>query len=224
MAPRKRSGSNTEAAPAQSKKSKKSKTDDQSDDPVFAGILHQSKRWAPVSGSRNCDAEYKYLIAKQGEEKAYSYICVCRPPWEDDSNDSDESDDEDSASEDDDDDDDKSEEDGEDGEKSEKQPPCDGGKTCLCGKPAAEAPDHPWIITHAGLSKFNNTRTMTYLRSPGAFDMDVYNDFEGYGVMEVLENLILDFVEADGNWKEQWAVCEAMVWFLLDDAAQPMMG
>lgn len=177
-------------------------------------VLHRSSRWAEVSGSRNADAEYKWLQQKEGEESAYSYQCLCQPPWEVDSDEDEEDSDSDEDGED--------EEDDEEGSKKEKVK-CDAGKTCLCGKPASEHPDHHWIISHAGLQKFNTQRTMCYLRCPDAFDMHIYNDFEGYGVLEVLENLLLDFVEADGNWKEQWVVCETMVWFLLDDASEPMM-
>ncbi|KAJ0334378.1 hypothetical protein COL5a_000435 [Colletotrichum fioriniae] len=33
---------------------------------------------------------------------------------------------------------------------------CDGGKTCLCTKPAAKHPDVPYVITHAGFRKLMN--------------------------------------------------------------------
>jgi hypothetical protein len=35
----------------------------------------------------------------------------------------------------------------------------------------------------------------------------------------MLQNLILDFEEAAGNYKEQWAVCEALAFFLQVDVA-----
>ncbi len=54
------------------------------------------------------------------------------------------------------------------------------------------------------------------LRSPGSFGLDSFNDHEGYGVVEVLQNLVLDFKEAAGNYKEQWAVCEALALLLAD--------
>ncbi|KAJ9150965.1 hypothetical protein NKR19_g5137 [Coniochaeta hoffmannii] len=63
---------------------------------------------------------------------------------------------------------------------------------------------------------------MTYLRRPDMFDMCIYNDFYSYGILEVLENLLLDYVEAEGNWKEQWDVCQTIAWFLLDHSSEPM--
>lgn len=41
-------------------------------------------------------------------------------------------------------------------------------------------------------------------------------------MMEVLQNLILDFVEAKDNWKEQWVVCEAMAFWLSDHSSDPL--
>jgi hypothetical protein len=78
------------------------------------------------------------------------------------------------------------------------------------------------IITQAGLHKFLAQRTMTYLRCPDMFDMYIYNDFYPYGILEVLENLLLDYLEAKDDWKEQWVVCETIVWFLLDHCSEPM--
>lgn len=78
------------------------------------------------------------------------------------------------------------------------------------------------VITKAGLAKFLSQRTMTYLRRPDMFDMCIYNDFYSYGILEVLENLLLDYVEAEGNWKEQWDVCQTIAWFLLDHSSEPM--
>ncbi|OIW26346.1 hypothetical protein CONLIGDRAFT_469830 [Coniochaeta ligniaria NRRL 30616] len=209
MPPKKRSGSTSNAAPAQSKKSKP----DDLPDVEHAGILHESKRWVAVSGSRNLDAEYKhYLKNEDGTEKPYEYICMCRAPW----NAGDSDDEEDEEDEDDDDDEE------EDETEKTKKPACDGGKTCLCRKPAAEHPDHPWIITNAGFLKFHAQRTMMDLRDPDMWAMYIYNDFHAYGVLEVFENLLLDWLEAEGNWKEQWVVCQTIVWFLLDHASAPM--
>lgn len=53
--------------------------------------------------------------------------------------------------------------------------------------------------------------------------MYIYNDFAGYGLVEVMQNIVLDFVEAEGNWKEQWAICEGTAHFLMyGDAFMPM--
>lgn len=191
---KKRSGSTSTATSAQSKKSK---TDD-FPEVEWAGILKDSKRWAAVSGSRNVDAEYKYKKNKDGEDRAYEYICVCKLPWVGNSNDEEDEDEEDEDEE-------EEEDEDEAGEKT-KNPECDAGVTCLCFKLAAEHPEHRWIITKAGLHKFLAQRVMTDLRCPDMFNMYIYNDFHGYGVLEVFENLLLDYAEADGDWKEQWVV------------------
>ncbi|KAF7593617.1 7-dehydrocholesterol reductase [Aspergillus hancockii] len=39
----------------------------------------------------------------------------------------------------------------------------------------------------------------------------------GYGLIEVMQNITLDFIEADGDWKEQWAICEGTGFFMMGD-------
>ncbi|KAK4159952.1 hypothetical protein QBC43DRAFT_120756 [Cladorrhinum sp. PSN259] len=46
--------------------------------------------------------------------------------------------------------------------------------------------------------------------------MYTFNDHSAYGALEVLQNVILDFEEANG-WQEKWAVCEALGCFLKTD-------
>jgi hypothetical protein len=62
MPPRKRTGSESSAAPAQSKKSK---PDDHLPDVEYTHLLKESKRWSKLSGSRNVDAEYRWLKNKR---------------------------------------------------------------------------------------------------------------------------------------------------------------
>ncbi|PLB44596.1 hypothetical protein P170DRAFT_367737 [Aspergillus steynii IBT 23096] len=99
---------------------------------------------------------------------------------------------------------------------------CDDGKTCLCRKPAEEHPEHAWAFTLAGRTKSFDLRLCADLRCPDMFDMYTYNDHHGYGIVQVVENLVLDFDEARDNWREQWAMCEAAVLFLLGGDADPM--
>lgn len=42
--------------------------------------------------------------------------------------------------------------------------------------------------------------------------------------MELVENLLLDFDEAAGDWKMQWAICEATGLYFQTDAIMPMVG
>ncbi|KAL5357715.1 hypothetical protein BJX96DRAFT_145065 [Aspergillus floccosus] len=155
---------------------------------------------------------YKELVEKDPEH-AYSYMCLCRSIIEDGGNDEDDEDDED---EDDDDDNDRPAD-------AEKKVPCDGGKTCLCHKPADKHPGHRWLISKAGWQKYLGARIMCDLRDPDNFDMYTFNDHAGYGVLEVVQNLLLDYDEMKTIWRDQWAVCEALVQLCMGASADPMM-
>ncbi|KAK4119562.1 hypothetical protein N657DRAFT_581472 [Parathielavia appendiculata] len=168
--------------------------------------IPRNKRWAAVSGSANADAEYK--MKTSNPLIAYKFVCMCQPPFPNGEDDEDEEDEEN--------------EDAETSDKSAKRPKCDGGETCLCDKPAAEHPDHVWKFSAAGKIKFFTLQTQCMLRYPDMFNMYTFNDHEGYGVLEVIQNLILDFEEAADNYKEQWAVCEALAMFLATDLAAPV--
>lgn len=152
-------------------------------------------------------------------EVAYSFITICRLPNYDEDEDEDED-------EDDDDDEMTDADENESNVNSEKQPqkPCDGGDTCLCNKPFAEHPDHPLIISRAGNHKYFTAKIYLDLRCPDMFGMYVYNDFEAYGVMEVVENLVTDWIEAgrEKNWKEQWVIVEAIAMMLTGSSLDPM--
>ncbi|KAJ5532548.1 hypothetical protein N7494_009100 [Penicillium frequentans] len=143
--------------------------------------------------------------------EAYDYICLCKPFHRWGSDGDDEEDEEDDEDED---------EDEDDAEK-EKEAPCDIGKTCVCFKPAAEHPEHPWVITNAATWKLRTLNIMISMRDPDAFGMYTYNDHFGYGILEMLQNLILDFEEAK-TWKEQWAICEGTALFFARGNADPL--
>lgn len=140
-------------------------------------------------------------------------MCICPPNLsgggDDDEDDWDE--DEDEAEDEDDDEEDKSSGGG-----------C-GRPKCSCHKPINENPDHPWIITKAGYRKMFTMQILVTLRDPDNFSMYTYNDHAGYGVIEVLENFMLDFVDGAHSWKDQWIVCEAMIHFLLHSMSDPFL-
>ncbi|KAL4803157.1 hypothetical protein BDV18DRAFT_163216 [Aspergillus unguis] len=139
-----------------------------------------NKRWSAVSVSRNLAQAY---LERRDLE---SYICICQSQINargpDDSDDEDEDEDEEVS----------------------KIPKCDAGKTCVCNKPASGHPEHPYTLVTAAYQKFSDQIIHTNVRLPDAFDMYVFNDFAGYGVLEVLQNLAVDFEEAraQGDWKE----------------------
>lgn len=92
----------------------------------------------------------------------------------------------------------------------------------MFGKLATEHPQHPWIVSRAGWAKYKAQFTFAMLRNPDVFEMYTFNNHVGYGVLEMVQNLLLDFEEAKNRWQEQWAVVEAMVLWLLDDGSAPM--
>jgi hypothetical protein len=197
------------AAPSQAKK-KRPSTDSTDATATSQPSIPRNKRWAAVSASGNADDEYRLFV--HNPVTAYDFVCMCQPPF---SNGDDDEDDEDEEDEEEDEDEDEDEEAGE----KEKKVRCDGGETCLCNKPASEHPDHVWKLSAAGKRKFFTQRIHCQMRSPDNFNMYTFNDHEGYGVLEILQNLMLDFEEAAGNYKEQWAVCEGLAFFIKTDIA-----
>lgn len=64
---------------------------------------------------------------------------------------------------------------------------CGGGKKCLCKKPADDYPDHRWIMTKKGFEMTLEWQTEQAKRDQDNFDMYIFNDWSGYGVVEVME-------------------------------------
>ncbi|KAI1406953.1 hypothetical protein F5Y13DRAFT_176016 [Hypoxylon sp. FL1857] len=172
----------------------------------------RNKRWAVVSASANADADYKMIWGNP--EKWYSYMTICSPLREDDEE----------EEEDDDDDDDDGDDDDEETENGARDGPKCGKKNCVCFKPVRENPDHPWIISQAGFRKYGTQHIHLSLRDPDNFNMYTFNDHAGYGCLEIVQNLFLDYVEAaERGWREQWAVCEGLVLWLLNPASDIMV-
>ncbi|KAJ5157323.1 uncharacterized protein N7482_008423 [Penicillium canariense] len=192
MPPKRKS---TDAAADVASKKSKASTDNAPEKPP----VPRSKRWSKgISGSANADTEYRMMMT-HNPESAWQFVCQCRPIV---------------GSDDDEDVEDEGEGEGEP-KKTDGLPPCDRGKTCRCTKPIEEHPDHPYTLSLGGLQKFATTSTLCSLRNPDMFDMHIYNDFYGYGLQEVLGNLLVDFEEAKDDWKQQWYICEAMTLFFL---------
>lgn len=180
-------------------------------------------RWSKVSGSANAEEGFKVVSSDPAE--AYKYICFCKRAFEEGKN--------------------NDEEDEEEEQEAQviqtdsnspnhvSQPTstnveqnksrCDGGETCICSKPATEHPEHPWIATAAGVHKTSCIKLQDSLRIPDHFNMYLYNDFHGYGVIELAQNLLLDFYQAKDDLKAQWSLCEAVVFFFLHGLAEPLM-
>ncbi|TGJ79983.1 hypothetical protein E0Z10_g8783 [Xylaria hypoxylon] len=177
----------------------------------------RSKRWSAVSGSANAEGDYRMVW--KDEEVAYSYITLCSALYLDsDDEDDDEDSDEDSEKGDESDEEDEEEGDNDDDGAKRLGPRCEK-RRCLCFKPLASNPEHPWVISWAGFKKFDNQFIHTFLRDPDNFSMSTFSDHAGYSSVEILQNLLLDFEEAAkekrGGWREQWAVCECTAHWLL---------
>ncbi|KAK1995840.1 hypothetical protein LX36DRAFT_659190 [Colletotrichum falcatum] len=205
MPPKRRA--NAAEAPGTAKKTKtKTTTSDAAAPANETRWSTKNNRWSAVSASRNADNDYK----EAHDSEAYAYTCRCPFGMKPGGDSGDEDDDEDDEDEDDEDDEDGGDDEG------DKQPraKCDGGETCLCTKPAAEHPDAPFFMTNAGYRKLMTQQIHCQVRDPDNFSMYTYNDHSAYGVLQVIQNLILDYEEAKDNWKEQWVICEAMVPFI----------
>lgn len=208
MAPKR--GAAASASRAKKARSSSEGTEDAATAQPAQPSIPRNKRWAVISASANADMDYK--MATQNPLTAYNFVCFCQAPFPngDDSDDEEEEDDEDEEN---------------DAEPtSNKRPRCDGGETCLCDKPASEHPDHIWKLSVAGKRLYFTQHIHFELRNPDSFGMYTFNDHVGYGVLEMLQNLILDFEEAAGNYKEQWAVCEALSFFLHTDVSAAVTG
>ncbi|KAE8316876.1 hypothetical protein BDV41DRAFT_573380 [Aspergillus transmontanensis] len=144
--------------------------------------IPRNKRWSAISGSANADVAYQKFLKEK--PNVYEYVCICKRPGANDDDDEKED-----------------EEDAEDEDNNE--PECDGGESCRCYKPAADYPDHPWVFSRAGLDKMITYRIMLDLRDPDNFSMYTFNDHSGYGAIEVVQNMMLDFDEASGKWQQQ---------------------
>ncbi|KAK2777745.1 hypothetical protein CKAH01_11942 [Colletotrichum kahawae] len=183
-----------------SESSKKTKTtpeaspSSESEPPRWAA----KSRFTKVSNTRNADRDYKEKMADA--KKAFEFICRC--PWGTKRNlgGGEQEEEEDDWEDEDEEDGDEDEEEG-DGPK----PKCDLGKT---------------FIMRAGYYKLMNQQPNVQVRDPDFFGMYTYNDHRAYGIIEIIQNLVLDFDEASANWKEQWVICEALapfIWYLSGD-------
>ncbi|OTB04630.1 hypothetical protein M426DRAFT_320745 [Hypoxylon sp. CI-4A] len=186
----------------------------------------RNKRWSAVSASANADADYK--TTWKNPDKWYSYVTICCP-IRSSSEDDDEDEDEDEDDDDDDDGDDNDKKKGkdvddDDAEDEDRSGPGCGEKNCVCLKPPAENPEHPWLVSQAGYRKYRTQHIYFSLRDPDSFGMYTSNDHLGYGCVEMLQNLFLDYVEAaERGWREQWAICEGLILWLFNPSSDVML-
>ena len=119
-----------------------------------------------------------------------TWICICRPSIEtekeqrliEDDEDEDEDEDEDDENE---------NEDDEDKDDENAENTCGGAKKCLCFKLADDHPEHNWIVTKKGYKLMKEWLIQADKRCPDNFNMYIFNDFYGYGICEVIENMVI---------------------------------
>lgn len=57
-------------------------------------------------------------------------------------------------------------------------------------KPAAEHPEHKWIVMWQTWKMLCEWRRRASYTDPDNFSMYIYNDFNGYGLQELVENFV----------------------------------
>ena len=67
---------------------------------------------------------------------------------------------------------------------------CDGGLTCACQVAKSKQPGTIWTITAKGHEFARELYIQRGHRDQDLFDMHILNDFNGYGITEVIENIV----------------------------------
>lgn len=159
-------------------------------------------RFSDVSATANTWQHWRHFVEKD-LGRAYTFVCLCRLPHHCGFEELDPLEEVDPEDED-----------------EEERAECDGGETCICETPAAEKPGHKWVLSRAGFRLLAYQHVMTAIRSPDGFGMRTFNDHGAFGVMEVVENLLVDLDQFKDGWRDRWAVCEAMGLYFLGHASE----
>ena len=145
-----------------------------------------------------------------------TWICICRPQDNDDEDEDDDVESENNATT----------------TTSASKTVCDGGQgpLCMCRRPADLHPEYDWVMTKRGFEQALHWMHEQGKRCSDNFDLYIFNDYNGYGTQEVMENMLLAFDEAmnpaaaAGAGEEPldlmlrlWAQVEGMALFLNDD-------
>ncbi|USW56738.1 hypothetical protein Slin15195_G100570 [Septoria linicola] len=97
-------------------------------------------------------------------------------------------------------------------------------------KPASEHPRCKWIMLHESFDLLDAAYKATDHRDPDSFDMYIYNDFLGYDIIEILENMLRAFNKElrpqkgqRYSYQQMWAVVTTLANYLNRDASTPWM-
>lgn len=74
-------------------------------------------------------------------------------------------------------------------------------------KPAADFPDYPWKRSTKCRKLDNRYSIQVQKRDQDMFGCYFYNDFTGYGMQEVIENMLME-------WKKEYSKKDASPWLL----------
>ncbi|KAI1258102.1 hypothetical protein MGN70_001148 [Eutypa lata] len=103
-----------------------------------------------------------------------------------------------------------------------------GAKDTPANKPAAEHPDYKWISMWRTWTKCCDLKKRAFYTCPDAFGMYIYNDFNGYGIQELVQNTLIDFdkefskkTHNDDRLNEMWCIASSFVHWLLQDELGP---
>jgi hypothetical protein len=96
-------------------------------------------------------------------------------------------------------------------------------------EPADKHPDHKWVIMWEGYKMFMDYRRRSNYCCPDRFGMYIYNDFEGYGFQELIENFIVDFDASlkktgEDAVKHTWAIVSALGLWMNEVDQRPLIG
>ncbi|KAJ4991125.1 hypothetical protein SVAN01_03475 [Stagonosporopsis vannaccii] len=96
-------------------------------------------------------------------------------------------------------------------------------------EPAKDHPEHKWVIMWAGYKMFMDYSRKASYCSPDNFGMYISNDFEGWGLQELVENFIVEFDKSlkkkdEEALKHMWAIVSAMSLWINEVDQQPLMG
>nr|WNZ75385.1 hypothetical protein [Trichoderma harzianum] len=86
------------------------------------------------------------------------------------------------------------------------------------GKLASRHPEHLWVITLGGYERFRWWSQEICKRNQDDYSMYIYNDFSWYGVIEVLENMFVQFERVLKSKNHEpldvWREIEGLAWLL----------
>ncbi|KAI0377009.1 hypothetical protein F5Y04DRAFT_192299 [Hypomontagnella monticulosa] len=95
-------------------------------------------------------------------------------------------------------------------------------------KPAAEHPDHQWVAMWETWKLFSTWERRASYTNPEFFGMHISRHFHGYGMQEMVENMLITFDKEFGkkkrtkkSIKQMWAIVAAMMQWLMEIPQQP---